>query len=107
MKPLNEPLDMSSPDFAKSQDEEVLLVRNVDLARQRLIRRGGELELLLRQQSMSRKERRQRLSYAMSGLSAAHAELRDAVQDLATFGGDERPSSGDLGLSNEVVRFPD
>ena len=33
---------------------------------------------------------------------------RDAVQDLATFGGDERPlNSGDLGLSNEIVQFPD
>jgi hypothetical protein len=95
MKPLNEPSDMSSPDFPNSPDEEVLLVRNVDLARQRLIRRGGELEIVLREQSMPRQERKQRLSYTMMGLTAAHAELRDAVQDLATFGGDERGSLSD------------
>ena len=65
-----------------SPDESVL-IRNVDLARQRLLRRGSELELVLRQQSMSRTERAQRLSYTMSGLNAAHAELRDAVNDLA------------------------
>jgi hypothetical protein len=95
MKPLNEPSDMSSPDFPNSPHEEVLLVRNVDLARQRLIRRGSELEIVLREQSMSRQERRQRLSYTMMGLTAAHSELRDAVEDLATFGGDERGSLSD------------
>ena len=85
MEPQNQRFNMSSPEFSKNQPDESLLMRNVDLARQRLIRRGGELENVLREQSMSRKERSQRLSYAMSGLEAAHAELRDAVTDLTAF----------------------
>jgi hypothetical protein len=91
MKPLNESFDMSNSEIAgnKQDCEEDVLVRNVDLARQRLIRRGGELELLLRERAMSRKERIQRLRYTMSGLDAAHAELREAVTDLAEFTVDE------------------
>jgi hypothetical protein len=75
---------MSTPEQMKTPDENVLM-RNVDLARQRLLRRGGELELVLSERSISRKERSRRLSYAMSGIEAAHAELRDAVIDLAAF----------------------
>ena len=73
-------------------EEEGILMRNVDLARQRLIRRGGELEVLLRERSMSRKDRTRALNYTMSGLDAAHAELRHAVSDLTAFGCDDGAS---------------
>jgi len=76
----------------RRDDDESVLVRNVDLARQRLIRREGELEHVLREKSMSRKERQRFLSYAISGLDAAHTELRDAVSDLASFGGEDQQS---------------
>ena len=69
---------------------EGVLVRNVDLARQRLIRRGGELELLMRKRSMSRSERQRLLRYTMCGLDAAHAELREAVLELAAFSFEEQ-----------------
>ena len=71
--------------MTRNQPDENFLMRNVDLARQRLIRRGGELEVVLREESISGKERSRLLDYALSGIDAAHAELRDAVTDLAAF----------------------
>jgi hypothetical protein len=71
--------------------EEGLLMRNVDLARQRLIRRESELERVLRENSISRKDRARMLSYTMSGLNAAHDELRGAVADLTAYDPTEAP----------------
>lgn len=69
----------------QTENEESIMVRNVDLARERLMRRGGELANVLHGQALSHRERAQRLNYALSGLNAAHAELRDAMTDLASF----------------------
>jgi hypothetical protein len=77
----------------QSDCEEGMLVRNVELARQRLICRGGELEHLLCEGAMPREERLLLLRYAMSGLNAAHTELQAALQDLAAFGA-AAPSNG-------------
>lgn len=84
---------MYNPELLSSRldCEEGLLMRNIDLARQRLVRRGGELELVLRERSMSRKERMHLLSYAMCGLTAAHDELRFAVEDLTKYEGCRGP----------------
>jgi hypothetical protein len=68
-----------------SQNAEGLLMRNVDLARQRLMRRGGELESILRANTVLRKEQIQLINYTMCGLDAAHSELRGAVSDLTEF----------------------
>jgi hypothetical protein len=78
---------MENPELLKAPIgcEEGLLMRNVDLARQRLVRREGELERLLRENSMSRKERARLINYTMSGLNAAHDELRGAVADLTAY----------------------
>jgi hypothetical protein len=84
---------MESPELLKARIscEEGLLMRNVDLARQRLVRREGELERLLRENSMSRKERARLINYTMSGLNAAHDELRGAIADFTAYDPSEEP----------------
>ena len=84
---------MTKPELISNpfDQEETILIRNVDLARRRLMCRGDELDLVMRQNPVSRKERVRMLRYAMGGVGAAYTELRDAVSDLADFDSHQPP----------------